>query len=140
MSKMERVFDPAAIAAEENLVIDFQFLIEELMIKNGMTRSMLAARAGITTARLSQLMSSEANPTTKSLARLFYALGEEVTAVRKTDLAFEQRAKEYAALMEGPSEEVASRIKQVDQKRLWRALDSNVVVLDATNRSVLVAA
>jgi transcriptional regulator with XRE-family HTH domain len=140
MSKMERVFDPAAIAAEENLVIDFQFLIEELMTKHGMTRSMLAARAGITPARLSQLMGSEANPTAKSLARLFHALGEEVTPVRKADLAFRTQAKHYAGLEEQLGKDLNRRSAKVDSRSLLRVLNSNVVVLDATNRSSLVAA
>ena len=75
MSKVSIDFDPRVIEAEENLLIDCQFLIQDLMNKSGISRSALAKRVGISEARLSQLMSSKANPTAKTLARIFHALG-----------------------------------------------------------------
>lgn len=75
---MAKAFDPKIIEAEENLLIDFHFLIQQLMSEKGVTRSQLAEKAGLSKARLSQLLSVEANPTVKSMARLFYALGEDV--------------------------------------------------------------
>lgn len=74
----EHVRDFDLIEAEENLLIDFQFLIHDLMVKNGVTRKVLADRAGISVARLSQLFRPEANPTTKTFARLLHAMGEKV--------------------------------------------------------------
>jgi transcriptional regulator with XRE-family HTH domain len=68
---------PETTAAEENLIIDFQFLLQELMARHKISRAELARRAGITEARLSQLFGSEANPTAKTIARLLHALGEE---------------------------------------------------------------
>jgi transcriptional regulator with XRE-family HTH domain len=44
-----------------------------------MARVDLAKKAGISKAQLSQLLSSEANPTVKTFARIFHALGEKPT-------------------------------------------------------------
>lgn len=87
MSKIEmkRHFEPAAIEAEENLVIDLQFLLQEVLSNKGMSRSELAKKLGISKARLSQIFSSEANPTVKSCARLFHALGEELAVTIKKE-------------------------------------------------------
>lgn len=71
-------FDPNVVEAEENLLIDYQFLLQERMSKNGISHSALAERAGISNARLSQILSDEANPTVKTFAGLFHALGERV--------------------------------------------------------------
>ena len=80
---MAKAFDPKIIQAEENLLIDCHFLVQELMSEKGVTRSQLAEKAGISKARLSQILSVEANPTLKSVARLVHALGESVSVSRK---------------------------------------------------------
>jgi transcriptional regulator with XRE-family HTH domain len=72
-------FDPAIIEAEENLLIDFQFLLQEVVTQKGVSLSELAEKAGVSKSRISQVLSPEANPTAKTFARLFHALGEEVT-------------------------------------------------------------
>lgn len=82
---MNEKFDPATIEAEENLLIDFQFLLQEAVTHHGVTLSQLAEKAGVSKARISQIMSPEANPTIKSMARLFHALGESVGVSRKTN-------------------------------------------------------
>jgi transcriptional regulator with XRE-family HTH domain len=71
------------IEAEENLLIDFQFLLQELMTEKGVSRSELAELSKLSKPRLTQILSSEANPTIKSMARLFHALGEQVCLSRK---------------------------------------------------------
>jgi transcriptional regulator with XRE-family HTH domain len=78
MTKNEIQFDPGLVEAEENLLVDYQFLLQERMTKKGLSHAELAERAGISNARLSQIMSDEANPTVKTFAALFYALGERV--------------------------------------------------------------
>lgn len=78
MAKNETTFDPKVIEAEENLLIDYQFLLQEKMSQKGVSQSDLAQRAGISKARLSQIMSDNANPTVKTFAGLFHALGERV--------------------------------------------------------------
>ncbi len=71
-------FDPKMVEAEENLLIDYQFLLQERMSQKGVSQSELAERAGISKARMSQVLSDDANPTLKTFADLFYALGERV--------------------------------------------------------------
>jgi transcriptional regulator with XRE-family HTH domain len=78
MTKEEIRFDPGMVEAEENLLVDYQFLLQESMSKKGLSQGALAERAGISDARLSQIMSDHANPTVKTFAGLFYALGERV--------------------------------------------------------------
>jgi transcriptional regulator with XRE-family HTH domain len=78
MTKKEIRFDPGMVEAEENLLVDYQFLLQERMSKKGLSQGALAERAGISDARLSQIMSDNANPTVKTFAALFYALGERV--------------------------------------------------------------
>jgi transcriptional regulator with XRE-family HTH domain len=78
MAKTDAAFDPKMIEAEENLLIDYQFLLQERMTQKGVSQSQLAERAGISKARLSQVLSDNANPTVKTFADLFHALGERV--------------------------------------------------------------
>jgi transcriptional regulator with XRE-family HTH domain len=78
MAKKEIPFDPKIIEAEENLLIDYQFLLQERMSQKGVSQSDLAERAGISKARLSQILSDDANPTVKTFAGLFHALDERV--------------------------------------------------------------
>ena len=78
MTKMETSFDPGKVEAAENLLIDFQFLLQERMAHKGLSQSDLADLAGISKARLSQILSDDANPTVETIAELFYALGERV--------------------------------------------------------------
>jgi transcriptional regulator with XRE-family HTH domain len=78
-----RVVDEKQIIAEEDLVIDAQFLIQEALIERGMTRSELAQRSGISKARLSQIMRADANPTLRTLAKLFYAMDDQLWLSRK---------------------------------------------------------
>lgn len=92
MNKDSKKFDPAIIEAEENLLIDYQFLVQELMVKKNVSRADLAEAAGLSKARLSQLLGPEANPTIKTMARLIHALGEKpVVSSTKVD-ARSQRA------------------------------------------------
>ncbi|WP_441277966.1 helix-turn-helix domain-containing protein [Tardiphaga sp. 172_B4_N1_3] len=75
---MSKVFNANVVEAEENLLIDYQFLIQELMTAKGVTRAQLAEKTGLSVARLSQIMSPYANPTAKTLARVVHALGEKI--------------------------------------------------------------
>jgi transcriptional regulator with XRE-family HTH domain len=77
-AKKEILFDPKVVEAEENLLIDYQFLLQERMSQKGISQSALSELAGISKARLSQILSDDANPTVKTFAGLFYALGERV--------------------------------------------------------------
>ena len=44
---MAKKFDPAIIEAEENLLIDYQFLLQELMKQKSVTPTQLAEMAGL---------------------------------------------------------------------------------------------
>ncbi len=83
MSKIRNPVDPKIIEAEEHLLIDCQILLQEMISSKNMTCSALAERARISKARLSQLMRPEANPTVKTMARLFHALDEELVVSTK---------------------------------------------------------
>ncbi len=91
---MAEKFDPAIVEAEENLLIDFQFLLQEVLTQKGMSLSELAEKAGVSKSRISQVLSPEANPTAKTFARLFHALGEEIT------IGVKKKAKAAAARTE----------------------------------------
>ncbi len=78
MTKKDIPFDPKIVEDEDNLLIDYQFLLQERMSQKGISQSVLADCAGISRARLSQILSDDANPTVKTFADLFYALGERV--------------------------------------------------------------
>jgi transcriptional regulator with XRE-family HTH domain len=66
------------VEAEEDLLIDFQFLVQDVLTSKGISKSELAKRTGISKSRLSQILSAEANPSVKTFARLFHALGVKV--------------------------------------------------------------
>jgi len=89
--RQEKKIDPAVIAAEENLLIDFQFLLQELISSKNVSRTELAELAGLSKARLSQIFSAEANPTVKTMARLAHAMGERIDISRKKEEKLEAR-------------------------------------------------
>ena len=100
MAKRKIPFDPRIIEAEGNLLIDYQFLLQERMSQKGISQSDLAERAGISKARLSQIISDDANPTLKTFAGLFHALGERVhvSSVPAGELEKPQSQEPMAAL------------------------------------------
>jgi transcriptional regulator with XRE-family HTH domain len=79
----ENGVDVRKIEAEENFLIDVQFLLQEVMNERGLNRADVARLAGISKARLTQIMRDDANPTIKSIVNLFYALGVEIEPIRK---------------------------------------------------------
>lgn len=93
-----RVRSRDEIVAEEDLVIDVQFLIQDLLDERGMTRADLAGRLGISKARLSQLMRPEANPTLRSVARILHALDDRAVLTAKSRDSADRRSSEQAAL------------------------------------------
>jgi len=87
---MGKKHDPAVIEAEENLLIDFQFLLQEVLTEKEISLSELAKKTGLSKGRISQLMGADANPTIKNMARLFHAAGEalcvmEAAALTRSD-------------------------------------------------------
>lgn len=78
MVKKQVSHDPKMVEAEEDLLIDFQFLVQDLINSRRISRTELAQKSGMSKARISQLLSAEANPTVRSFARLFHALDAKV--------------------------------------------------------------
>lgn len=66
------------IAAQENLVIDFQFAIQEKLVKAKISRAELARRCGLSVRKISNLMRAEGNPTVREVALIFAALNQVV--------------------------------------------------------------
>ncbi|WP_292075756.1 helix-turn-helix transcriptional regulator [Mesorhizobium sp.] len=62
------------IQAEERALTDFQFAIIDAMNERGVSQSDLANMLGVSRARVSQLLSPEANPTLKLVGRALKAL------------------------------------------------------------------
>lgn len=112
--------DPKIIEAEENLLIDFQFLLQEVMTEKGITRSELAEMARLSKPRLTQILRSEANPTIKSMARLFHALGEQVCLSRKPLAAEEKGAAAPADRDEWQWESGTRSEERRDDKKVAR--------------------
>src|SRR4051794_37859398 len=81
------------IEAQEDLVIDAQFLLHDLMIEHGVSKAELARRIGISKARLSQIFNAKANPTLRTMALLFHALGETVQLERACAPSIQNRAE-----------------------------------------------
>jgi DNA-binding phage protein len=75
---------PAIIEAEENFLIDCQFLLQETLVDKGISLAELAEKAGVSEADISQCMGPEANPTVKMFARLFRAAGEKLCVGTET--------------------------------------------------------
>lgn len=95
MTKKPGWIDVGAIEAEENLLIDAQHRIQGLINQKGFTRAQVAERAGMSKAQLSQIMGPNANPTLKTIARIFHALGERVSLEQPAqyELAVAKRAE-----------------------------------------------
>ncbi len=75
------------VEAEEDLLIDFQFLVHDILTSKGISKTELAKRTGISKARLSQILNAEANPSVKTFARLFHALGVKVEPRKSPPIA-----------------------------------------------------
>jgi len=75
--------DAARIEAEENLVIDMQFLLQGVLNKKKISLCELSCRTGFSMTRLSNLMKAGADPSLKTVAAIFAALGKKVVISAK---------------------------------------------------------
>jgi transcriptional regulator with XRE-family HTH domain len=140
MTLIKAPFDPRVIEAEENLLIDFHFQIQEMMSTKGISRTELAEKAGVSKARLSQILSNEANPTLKSMARLFHALGEKVCITRKTldEVSFEISLKSKATNQQWQWTEPATGEIRVDDRLVAVIKDTGASNDNYEDRFVLI--
>ncbi|MFG1293765.1 helix-turn-helix domain-containing protein [Xanthobacter versatilis] len=67
------------IRAAEDLVIDAQLMIQRALNERGISRAQLARQLGVSQARLSQVMATDANPTLRTLAQILTTLGYKLT-------------------------------------------------------------
>jgi transcriptional regulator with XRE-family HTH domain len=129
--------DLLSIEVEENLLLDFQFLLQELIHDKDISRGELAKRTGISKARLSQIMSSEANPTLKTCARLLHALGEELcVSVKKKPVQLPQSTADDSDWQVGvdDSHAVGRKRATVDDSK-WIALLKEAMVSNDNYRN-----
>lgn len=79
--------DVARYEAEQDAVMDAQFLIQDLLDERNLNRKEAARLLGVTPARLSQLMRTDANPTLRTLAGILHVLGGSLNVTRKGNRA-----------------------------------------------------
>lgn len=115
-----KVKDGKLIYAEESFIADVQFAIHNLLEAKGVSRADLARAMGVSEARISQLFSDNPrNLTLRTIARMFYAAGEEpqltsktlaslIPVVRDRDVASSKAARRH--------EEVAQDLLEVANK------------------------
>jgi transcriptional regulator with XRE-family HTH domain len=77
--------DVARYEAEQDAVMDAQFLIQDLLDERKLNRREAARLLGVSPARLSQLMRADANPTIRTLAGILQVLGGTLSVARKND-------------------------------------------------------
>lgn len=125
-------FEVSRIEAEENLLIDFQFLIQELMVTKNISRTELSERSGLSAARLSQIFNSEANPTVKTMARIFHALGEtgRLATVSRPAAEFVRPLKDEWKFFEEVAQPTSRQdIEMVAMVKRSMASNDNVVLM-----------
>jgi transcriptional regulator with XRE-family HTH domain len=74
MTKILKDLTKNEIRAEENALMDFQFAIIDALNEKGLSQSQFAEMLGVSAARVSQMLSSEANPTIKLVGRALLLL------------------------------------------------------------------
>lgn len=84
MAKMTRAITPDDVIVAEDALIDFQFAVIKAMKDQGISQSELADKLGITRPRMSQILSSDANPTLKLVGRIIAALDLRTQYVKKS--------------------------------------------------------
>lgn len=73
--------------AAESLAVSVQLAVQKAMVRGGMSQKTLAERLGVSTARVSQILSDHGrNLTLKTLGRIAHALGEDFEFVALHDL------------------------------------------------------
>lgn len=73
--------------AAESLAVSVQLAVQKAMVRGGMSQKTLAERLGVSTARVSQILSDHGrNLTLKTLGRIAHALGEDFEFVALRDL------------------------------------------------------
>lgn len=78
MTNAETAMKNEEIFAIDRFIANVQVVMNTLMVERGMSRADLAAKLGVSEARVSQMFKDEPkNFTAKTIARVFFALGED---------------------------------------------------------------
>jgi transcriptional regulator with XRE-family HTH domain len=74
------------IFAEEEFRVETQVRIHELLVSKGLSQKDLAARLRVSQARVSQFFSDDCNLTLRTIAQIFFAIGETPRINTVTDV------------------------------------------------------
>ncbi|MBN9335790.1 helix-turn-helix transcriptional regulator [Devosia sp.] len=120
------------IAIEEDAVLKFQFALIDAMNEAGLTKAELAKALGVSRARVSQLLDSEANPTLKVMARALHFLGyiaeygaiERIAEAKKKQVeAKDKKLKSFLSVVQESEPAWAIREERprvaANEDRLW---------------------
>lgn len=89
--------DVARFEAEQDAVMDAQFLIQDLLDERNLSRKEAARLLGVSPARFSQLMRADANPTMRTLAGILHVLGGALCVTRKGGRAASDDSRSHAS-------------------------------------------
>ncbi len=92
MAKKIREISPHDVIIAEDALMDFQFAVIKAMREKNISKSELAEKLGISKARMSQMLSSDANPTLKVVGRIIAALDLQTKYVGKHHVEAQQVA------------------------------------------------
>lgn len=81
MTKNARLLTKEEVIAAEDALMDFQFAVIDALNAKGISHSQFAELLGVSRARVSQMLSSDANPTIKLVGRALAVLGLETKYV-----------------------------------------------------------
>ncbi|MDH3665013.1 MAG: helix-turn-helix domain-containing protein, partial [Alphaproteobacteria bacterium] len=70
------------IFAIEEMRVSVQWAIQEAMVDKGINRAELARRLGISAARVTQMLSEDANPRLETIAKVAFCLDVDLTLAR----------------------------------------------------------
>ncbi|NKJ95519.1 helix-turn-helix domain-containing protein [Rhizobium leguminosarum bv. viciae] len=83
MANKVRELSPLEVIIAEDALMDFQFAVINAMREKNISKTELAEQLGISKARISQMLSSDANPTLKVVGRIIAALDLKAQYVGK---------------------------------------------------------
>lgn len=102
--------------AAESLAVSVQIAVQKSMMRNGVSQKELAERLGVSTARISQILSAHGrNLTMRTLGRIAFALQEDFEFIAVRDLQ-ELKAK--------PKERDSSKSAKKLDHCLWDVIES----------------
>jgi transcriptional regulator with XRE-family HTH domain len=78
LEKYVRTPDEELKFAEETAMAQTALVVADLLASTNTTQRALAARVGVSEARVSQILCADSNPTVRTMARIGYAMGRRM--------------------------------------------------------------